>query len=451
MKYAILKLMCLTVSVVMLFAAVGCGDKSGSQSQGGGSSSGTQQSGTGNSLSWDEVKAKIPADAKGKTIEVMSWNKITDVTGAQQVVDNFTKETGIKVKWTLSNGTMVDYRTKVVALVSSKQAPDVVRLDSLHLGVLQALQPLNNIDYDFTDKAWDKRVMDVYTFGGKVFGTNMRNTLLQQPRTLIYNKNLISTYDLEDPYTLWKQGQWTLEKFEEICETFTAECDESSYAWTSYRLSDVADIYGAPMIKRDGDTFTLNMNDPNLLKGWQKMTSLREEGITNNMRFDRTNFENGKILFFTESPIGVRRTHFYFQSLKATGALAIVPYPTAEGGTTAPVWGEVEAYGIPEGAPNANIVPYFLRYYLDADNYDKNTFFSDKTMLDVYETLMASEEMFVNYDYALITEDVGTTGEKMCHGLINVKSAQVKTKLDSFTGMVDAAVKNTNGLVTKLD
>ena len=274
MKYAILKLMCLTISVVMLFATVGCGDKSGTQSQGGGSSSGTQQSGTGSNLSWDELKAKIPADAKGKTIEVLSWNKITDVTGAQQVVDKFTKETGINVKWTLfSGGTMADYRTKVVGLVSAKQSPDVVRLESLHLGMLKALQPLQDINYNFNDAAWDKRVMDVYTFGDKTYGTNMRNTLLQQPRTLIYNKNLINTYDLEDPYTLWKQGQWTLEKFEEICETFTAECDESSYAWTSYRLSDVADIYGAPMIKRDGDNFTLNMNDPNLLKGRQKMTT----------------------------------------------------------------------------------------------------------------------------------------------------------------------------------
>lgn len=450
MKIKAIKLLCLLISVVMLFAVVGCGDSS--KDQGGAVNSGTQNTGTSGNLSWDEVKAQIPSDAKGKTIEVISWNKITDVTGAQSVVDNFTKETGINVNWTLFNGgTMADYRTKVAALVASQQSPDVVRLDSLHLGLLQVLQPLEDIDYDFKDAAWDTRIMDVYTFGGKTYGTNMRNTLLQQPRTLIYNKNLINTYDLEDPYTLWKQGNWTLEKFKEICEIFTKECDDTSYAWTSYRIADMADIYGAPMIKRDGDTFTSNMNDPNLLKGWQEMTSLREEGITNNMRFDRTNFENGKILFFTESPIGVRTTHFYFESLKRTGSLAIVPYPTLEGGNDAAIWGEVEAYGIPEGAKNANLVPYFLRYYLDADNYDKNTFFSDKTMLDVYENLMAAEKIYVNYDYALITEDVGVSGEKMCHGLINVKSAQVSSKLAEYSNLVDSAVKIANGIVSELD
>lgn len=447
MNNKIIKILSLLLSVVMVFSLAGCGKKSASQS---GTNGGVNQTGNTN-LSWEEIKASIPSDAKGKTIEVISWNKITDVTGAQQVVDKFTKETGINVKWTLfSGGTMADYRTKVVGLVSAKQSPDVVRLDSLHLGMLKVLQPLQDINYNFNDAAWDKRVMDVYTFGDKTYGTNMRNTLLQQPRTLIYNKNLISKYDLEDPYTLWKQGEWTLEKFEEVCEIFNEESDDTSYAWTSYRLSDIADIYGAPMIKRNGDTFTLNMNDPNLLKGWQKMTSLREEGITNNMRFDRTNFENGKILFFTESPIGARTTHFYFQSLKSTGALAIVPYPTVGGGTDAVVWGEVEAYAIPKGAPNANIVPYFLRYYLDGDNYDKNTFFPDKTILDVYETLMKSEKMFVNYDYALITEDVGRSGEKMCHGIINVKSAQVQSKLDEYAPLVDAAIKNANGIASEL-
>ena len=442
------KLLCIALSVIMLFAVVGCGDNSGAQSQNGGNDTAKQEGNT--NLSWDEVKALIPSDANGKTIEVISWNKLTDVTGAQQVVDNFTKETDIKVKWTLFNGTMADYRTKVVALVSSKQSPDVVRLDNLHLGLLKVLQPLNKVNYNFSDSAWDTRVMDFYTLGGNTYATNLRNTLIQQPRTLIYNKNLINKFDLEDPYTLWKQGAWTLEKFEEVCQGFTDQCDESSYAWTSYVMSDIADIYAASMIKREGDKFVSNMSDPNLLKGWQKITSLREAGITNNMRFDLTNFENGKVLFFSESPIGARTTHYYFQTLKSQGALGLVPYPTAEGGTKAALWGEVEAYGIPKGAPNADLAPYFLRYYLDADNYDKNTFFPDKTMLDVYETLMQSEEIFANVDRALITEDVGVSGDKMCHGIINVKPAQVKSKLDEYAPLVDAAVKSANDAVSKL-
>lgn len=347
-----------------------------------------------NGLSWDEIKAKIPSSAKNKTIKVLSWNEVTDVTGAENVIANFTKETGIKVDWEVVS-TFDGYSTKVAALVASKNSPDVVRLRDLDMGLIQVLQPMEDLGYDFTDAAWDSRVSKHYTFKSNLYAVNMRNTLLQQPRTLIYNTNLIGKYDLEDPYTLWKKGEWTWDKFEEICKIFTEETDDTHLAWTSYRWADAADVYGVSLIKRSGDTFSENFTDAKLIKGWQTMTSFVEKGYTNNVRFDRNNFENGKILFFTESPIGVRRTHYYFTPLKKTGSLKVVPLPTVSGGTTATIMGEVEAYGVPQGAPNAELVPYFLRYYLDANNYDKDTFFVNKTVLDVYETLMANDEMFI--------------------------------------------------------
>ena len=89
-------------------------------------------------------------------------------------------------------------------------------------------------------------------------------------------------------------------------------------------------------------------------------------------------------------------------------------------------------------------------YYKRIFTIDSSYFFPDKTILDVYETLMKTENMFVNYDYALITEDVGRSGEKMCHGIINVKSAQIQSKLDEYAPLVDAAVKNANGIASEL-
>jgi hypothetical protein len=38
----------------------------------------------------------------------------------------------------------------------------------------------------------------------------------------------------------------------------------------------------------------------------------------------------------------------------------------------------------------------------------------------------------------------------MCHGIINVKSAQVQSKLDEYAPLVDAAVKNANGIASEL-
>jgi len=446
----LIKILCLVLSLVMVLSMAACGtNKDKTDGSAANNDGGSQNVSQGGNKSWEEIKATIPSDAKGKTIEVFSWNKLTDVTGAKDVVEKFQKETGINVKWVV--GSYNEYSTKIAGRVASQDSPDVVRLMRIDTGLLQVLEPLQNLGYDLNDAAWDKRITDFYTFDGKTYATNLRNTLIQQPRALIYNKNLISKYDLEDPYSLWKQGNWNWNKFEEICRTFKEEVDDETYLpWTSYQWADACDAYGASMIKREGDRFVSNMNDPNLLKGWQKMCQLREEGITNNIRFDIANFESGKILFFTESLISVRRTHFYWQDLKSQGALGAVPLPTIDGGTNATVWSEVEAYGVPEGAPNGKLTSYFLRYYLDAENYDKKAFFCDPTMLDVHEALMKSEEMYVNYDCGLITDDVGKGGIHINASVINAKAAQAKSKLDSYASMVQAAVDNTNGVLNKI-
>lgn len=253
-----MRILCLMLSVFMALSMAACGGKSDSDTKG--NSSGGSNLSAGGYKTWDEIKSAIPSDAKGKTIQVYSWNKITDVTGAADAVKKFTEETGINVYWVVGN--YDEYTTKIAGMVSSQQSPDIVRLKDIDTGLLQVLQPLQGINYDFTDEAWDTRVMDFYTFDGKTYATNMRNTLLQQPAALIYNKNLISKCDLEDPYSLWKQGNWNFDKFVEICEEFTeVMSDDNTYlAWTSCQWSDITSIYGSGMIKREGDRFVSNMS-----------------------------------------------------------------------------------------------------------------------------------------------------------------------------------------------
>ena len=41
----------------------------------------------------------VPSELSGTTIKVLSYNPISQISGGQKAIDNFTKETGIKVKW----------------------------------------------------------------------------------------------------------------------------------------------------------------------------------------------------------------------------------------------------------------------------------------------------------------------------------------------------------------
>lgn len=399
-------------------------------------------------FSWKEVKATIPSSLNGTTVTVYSWNEVTDVTGAKDVISKFTKETGIKINWKV--GSYTNYVTEIASKVASKNAPDIVRLKDYNLGLLSLLMPLSETGYNFNDSAWDKSVMNFYSYNGKSYAANMQNTLLQQPKCLIYNRNLVSKYDLEDPYSLWKKSKWNWTKFVEVCKDFKEQADSSSLAWTSYTWADCADLLGAGFTKFDGKTFTSNMNSADLLKGWQMMAEVEEAGLSNNIRFDRTNFENGKILFFTESPIGARRTHYYFSTLKSTGALAAVPMPVVDGYKELQMYGEYEAYGIPAGAKNALAACYFLRYYLDAANYDESTFFADKTILEVYKSLRANTNVYCNYDHCIVTEDIGTAAIHLNAQLVNKPKAQIKSKLDEIAPQVDAAVKAANSKLSSI-
>lgn len=424
----------------------------GQSSKGQSSKGQSAQSGQLSSLSWAEIKAKMPSSLMGTTVTLWDWNNVSDRPGASDVIEKFTKETGIKVNFVRQSGGTNEYATKITAAVASNKAPDIIRLRGYEMGLINSLQPIENVKFDFNDKAWDSRVLNFYSFGGKHYAVNLQNTLYQQPYMLIYNKNLISKYDLEDPYTLWKQGKWTLAKFEEILKIFKEEAGSDYTAWTSYMFTDVAMWYGQTMVMRNGDSFVNNTSNNNLVKGLQTYSDWYEKGYITKVRFDRNSFENGKILFFTESPIGLRRTHFYFSELKKTGSLGAVPNPIVGDGLSkdTTIVGEFEAYGFPKGAPNAVAAAYFLRYFLDANNYDKNTFFTDKTILNVYESLMKNPKVFSNSDYFLITSDNGMRGEAMAEVLGVTRSNQIVTTLDKYSPIVNNNVNFVNAMVGHL-
>ncbi len=47
-----------------------------------------------------------------------------------------------------------------------------------------------------------------------------------QPYMIWYNKNLLNKNGLEDPYDLWKSGEWNWEKFEELGRELTQDTDD---------------------------------------------------------------------------------------------------------------------------------------------------------------------------------------------------------------------------------
>lgn len=396
--------------------------------------------------SWKDVLASMPKKLRGKTITMYNWNTANEYTGAPEVIEKFTKQTGIKVKW--QNVTFGNYFTKLTALVASgKNIPDVVRVRLDEFAMLKDLQPLSVAGYDFSDEAWDQSLMKLYTYGKNTYATSVQNTHLGSPNMMFYNKALIEKYDMEDPYQLWKAGKWTFNKYVEMCREFKGLVAEGTpitsgegffavYA-ASYGLSGGYAYNGQQFYNPLKETKFLEVHQ--LLGDFYNKEKLFDFGTHERMN-------NQGALFSIGIATHLRRKNSYYGKIKSANNLFVVPMPAIDGQSTYyQGMGEAEAYAIPKGAPTPEAVPYFLRFFLDGANYSLSNYFCNEQNLEVYNWCMNQPNKVAIYRYpkCISSLDANT-------GLQAQTGAQMKTFIDSNYGAVDKAIKEYNDILATL-
>ena len=305
--------------------------------------------------SWKEVLASMPKQLRGTTIVMYNWNPAYEYTGAPAVIEKFQKETGIKIEWKTEN--YDTYLSKLASMVAANNPPDVVRLRTPDPIGLLSIQPISATGYDYSDEAWDQLLMKDYTINGKVYGTSLNNTHIGSVAMLLYNSALISKYDLDNPYQLWKKGKWTWSKFIDICEDFKklsgAEFACGGSGWTIW-----AELYGVPgPVGYDGTKYFNNTGNSKFIQITQEIADLYNTSrLFGYWKSDE--FNKGDCLFWAGASVYARRKNSYFSSLKSAGTLSVVPFPEIDGqGKYYQALDEYEAYGIAKGAKNPKAVP----------------------------------------------------------------------------------------------
>lgn len=398
------------------------------------------------SLSLEQLVAKMPSSLRGTTVTVCSWNPVTDVTDADKVVAKFEKQTGIKVKW--NQIAYEEYDTKLTGLINSKKAPDVIRYIAPAPSRMYLCQDLETATgYDFKGDIWDSRATSSYSYKGKIYGASLKNSLNQQPTAVFYRPSQIKRYKLEDPYNLWKSGKWTYDKFKEMCRAFKQEVGHA--AWMTSAVLDYLWLNDIDLITFDGTKYKNNLSDPKVINGLQEIIRNRDD-VCPEAAGTGSLLENGTYLFYTDNILATRTTDFHFTELKAKDDLTCVPFPTQQGKTYYTNFQEFEAYGVPKGASNGPAVYYFLRYYLYRGNYNENTFFVNKQCLETYDFLMSQKNYNFNVDRR-ITDAAGNQNGGI-HTMVRTGEMtvdQVKSKLDSVSPFFDKAVKQANDTLAK--
>ena len=428
----------------------GEGDSSGS-GQGDGGQSGISSTGKTGGKAWKDVLASMPKELRGTTLNFYNWNPMNEYLGASAAIKKFEKATGIKVKWNVV--AFDNFQTQISAAIAAgdpNTAPDIVRIRTANPVPLQSLQPITNTGYDFNDDAWNKEIMEHFTYNGKTYGVALQNTHLGTVNILMYNTSLVDQYDLEDPYQLWKNGKWTWSKFIEISKQFK-KASNKPYAFASNLWEPWFQIHGisAPVVLQNGKFVNISTSSE-FVNIAQKLsdTFISEQLFAPELQ--STAFNNGDILFFGHSALFARSKNAYFPSLKEAGSLSAVPFPAVDGQSKYYVGsGEFEAYGIANGAKNPKAAPYFLRYFLDAENYDMKAFFTSAQVLEVYNWSM-KQEMIPSICFSGDPWYGETYDQGYLEKLHKTSSSQMKSFLESNSPIVDARANELNTAISKL-
>ena len=392
---------------------------------------------------WKEVLGSMPKNLRGTSITVYNWNPASEYTGAPAVIDEFTKQTGITVKWqTISYDT---YFTKVPAVIASgKNIPDVLRARGPIPEYMVSYQPLSTSKYDFSDEAWDKKIMNLYSVDGIPYATSLQNTHIGAVNVLFYNKSLIEKHELDDPYKLWKKGQWNWDKYIEMCREYKNITGNPGSCGEGWYWSYISAFGIQSAVAFDGKKFYNNMGNKDFLTVHQTLGELYNEEKL--FAFGQEpQFNEGTRLFSIGTSVHMRRKNSYFGNLKSSGDLYAVPMPAPkklkkyDQGMS-----EAEAYAITNGAPNPEAVPYFLRYFLDGANYELATYFCNKQNLEVYNWCMNQENRNFVYVYP---DEIKTLDE---NGIMGQTGEQMKSFIDKNMGTINKVVKDYNNTLKKI-
>ena len=314
MKKRIISVLSLALCLCMLMSFAGCG--------GGGNSAGK----VGDLVLEDTAQEKLFESARGTTITHIVEGEPNDYT--KTILAELEQRYGIKVKFMKMGYS--EYTSKIAQMVATGSPPDTaVMTDALALNYIYAniAQPLN--DYmDLEDKYWDKDILAQFTVDGKIYGVNTGDV---DTFFIYYNKTLFEENNIEDPYTLYKNGEWTFDKLREIAKKATLYEDDNKTVKchgfaTWYRevfvLANGGNIIG---LNTDTGMYESVVSDKKTVTGLNMIKNLAMDGSFDPAIAGYAEFPKREVAMLCERPANVVGNYDLYNTMD--DEIGVVPLP----------------------------------------------------------------------------------------------------------------------------
>lgn len=262
------KIICLIIAVMMVLVAfVACKTPPGDKE--------TNPKGDSNSNTTENGKETLPPigisediNFGGETVSILAWDDYTmqefeaeGITGNEvndaiyERNNNIEEKLNIKLAYTYTPGSSTQSANYIAKVRADAGASGAGEFDifaaysqlpaSLSMeGLLKNLLETEHLDFDAP--WWPAELVNEITINDKLYfcSGDISTNMLWMMTAAFFNKSLIESYGLEDPYKLVEEGTWTLDKMMEMSAGKYVDNDSSgnktaadTYGYMTYHMN----------------------------------------------------------------------------------------------------------------------------------------------------------------------------------------------------------------------
>lgn len=147
------------------------------------------------------------------------------------------------IKFNSATGSGVGFTKLYTDYISGDKTYDAAMVGTYDVATLAYsgyIHDLNAIEnLNLSKSYWDQKANEDLSIGGKMFYTTGDITIIDNMVTnaILFNKDMIKNYGLDNPYTLVEDNEWTLEKFGSLVKAVGEDKDQNG-------IYDSNDTYG---------------------------------------------------------------------------------------------------------------------------------------------------------------------------------------------------------------
>ena len=395
-----------------------------------------------------ELLEQVPDELDGTKITMLLWwNVGIDDT---QKAEAFKDATGIQVKY--NTQAMNKYQTNLASMIMAGSPPSTAAIINEWYPTPMTrglMQPISNTGWDFTDtNTYATSLMDQFGYKGQQYGIAIKGSTMSTFQVMFFNKEILQKCGVtEDPYTLWKAGNWNWDTFLDIAKKCTKPKEGlsgvsvvGSYSWM---LSA-----GQDFVKSDITGLKNNIKSSEVLNAWYWNWDLTyTHKVVDTSFTGQMPFFQGKAAMLGAGSYMMQaaadRTNYVPQNMKSEWS--VVPFPSPAGMNVAACDGTVWGFPSKVTGDKLQAAAWYLRYYLDDyNNPDMRDDFYPTDHPECWEvTNWLWDQKIQSYNsVGVLTYGGEYTAYSIQYSLIDEADTKTKLKsnLDKWYSVLDANI-----------